>query len=552
MIVLEHERTSMHAPHSRQLSGLLACSLILVCIVSLNGQLAAQTPGRVSVDRGPAVEEAVFFSFDDRAIPWRHNLALTPQTAKKHPANPVLRRGPEGAPDHGHAILYGSVLYLDGKFRMWYLGMFETAIKSGQAPGWWRPMCYAESDDGIHWTKPKLNLVEFNGNKQNNICLIKSQVPSLAKVNDFLTVLYDANDPDPQRRYKCAYIAHPPFADVRGGRSQIGPDERRWGAFICATSADGLTWNVVGDRPMNAGGERFEVSSLYRYGNFYYASGQLISPWSWRMDGSKIGRVMLTYRSPDFEHWSGAKALSFARPGQLTATPVPGQQTHMGAGIWNRGNVLVGLYGMWQDAPEKPKDGRYWNTGVSVDLGLIVSDDGVHFREPVPDHPVIARGEKGEWDDIALLQGHAFVNKGDQTMIWYSHWDTGGKLKNMEIGLATLRRDGFGYLSRKLEKNGAHFVTAPFTTEGKLQLSVNLEGVSQDRPLMVELLDEFDRPLPGYSGDQAAQVTQPGTRTPVVFPGQQNSTLPAGKPLALRVTFPDSEEVKVYALYAGQ
>jgi len=52
---------------------------------------------------------------------------------------------------------------------------------------------------------------------------------------------------------------------VRGGRSGIGPNERRWGAFICATSADGLTWNVVSDRPMNAGGERFEVSGLYRF-----------------------------------------------------------------------------------------------------------------------------------------------------------------------------------------------------------------------------------------------------------------------------------------------
>ncbi|HCO24080.1 MAG TPA: hypothetical protein DIT97_13920, partial [Gimesia maris] len=169
------------------------------------------------MDRGPEVDEAVFFSFDDHAIPWRNNLQLTPVTAEKHPANPVLRRGPEGAPDHGHAILYGSVMYMDGKFRMWYLGMFETAIKSGQAPGWWRPMCYAESDDGIHWTKPKLNLVEFNGNKQNNICLIKSEVPALAKVNDFLSVMYDANDPDPKRRFKCVYIAHPPFAEVHGG-----------------------------------------------------------------------------------------------------------------------------------------------------------------------------------------------------------------------------------------------------------------------------------------------------------------------------------------------
>jgi len=55
-----------------------------------------------------------------------------------------------------------------------------------------------------------------------------------------------------------------------------------------------------------------------------------------------------------------AKVLSFARPGQLTAKPVTGQQTHMGAGFWNRGNVLVGLYGMWQDAEKRPKDGKYW------------------------------------------------------------------------------------------------------------------------------------------------------------------------------------------------
>lgn len=534
------------SPFSTLKRCITAC-LSIVLLLGVSAGLSAQT---VSVDRGPEVDEAVFFSFDDHAIPWRNNLQLTPVTAEKHPANPVLRRGPEGAPDHGHAILYGSVMYMDGKFRMWYLGMFETAIKSGQAPGWWRPMCYAESDDGIHWTKPKLNLVEFNGNKQNNICLIKSEVPALVKVNDFLSVMYDANDPDPKRRFKCVYIAHPPFAEVRGGRSKIGPNESRWGAFVAATSADGLTWDVVGDRPMNAGGERFEVSSLYQFGNFYYANGQLLSPWTWRMDGSDVGRVMLAYRSSDFDHWSRAKALSFARPGQLTAKPIPGQQTHMGAGIWNRGNVLVGLYGMWQDAPKKPPKGEHWNKGVTIDLGLVVSDDGIHFREPVPDHSVIDRGKQGEWDDIALLQGHAFVNRGDKTLMWYSHWDTGGKLKSMEIGLATLRRDGFGYLSPRVEDSLAHFVTAPFEIRGELQLFVNVEGVSTENPLKVELVDEFDKPLPGYSGKDAARITQPGTRTPIIWSG--NNPLPAGKKLAARVTFPHSTETKFYALYAGK
>jgi len=171
--------------------------LIAATMLTLSSQLSR---GEVSVDGGPKVDEAVLFSFDDHAIPWRDNVAVTLVRAEKHPANPVLRRGPAGSPDHGHAILYGSVLYEGGKFRMWYLGMFETEIKAGQAPGWWRPMCYAESDDGVTWTKPELGLVDFNGDTKNNICLIESEVPSLAKVNDFLTVIHEPDDPDPMTK----------------------------------------------------------------------------------------------------------------------------------------------------------------------------------------------------------------------------------------------------------------------------------------------------------------------------------------------------------------
>ena len=502
------------------------------------------TPGvnaQVSVDHGPSTDEAVFFSFDDHAIPWRNNLYVTPITATKHPKNPVLRRGPEGAPDHGHAILYGTVMKQGDKFRMWYLGMFEVDMKAGQAPGWWRPMCYAESDDGVTWTKPDLGLVEFNGNKNNNICLIESEVPDLTKVNDFLSILHEPNDPDPERRYKAVYIAHPEFKNVRGGRSGVGPDERRWGAFIAATSADGLSWKVVGDRPMNAGNERFEVTGIYKWGNFYYAPGQLIEPWASRLDGTDAGRVTLTYRSPDFDNWSDSKALSLARVGQLASPRVKGQQGHMGAGIWHRGNVLVGLNGLWQDAPQKPEDGKYWNAGVTIDLGLVVSNNGIHFREPIADHKVIARGKPGEWDDIALLQAHAFVNEGDQTMIWYSHWDTGGKLKDMEIGLATLRRDGFGYVSRKVDDSSAHFETAHFECDKPAKVFINAEGIAADAPVTVQLLDELARPVEGAS----AKVTTSGTRVEVPLA----AAIPAGKSYALRVELPDGGDVKIYAVY---
>jgi hypothetical protein len=500
--------------------------------------------------------EQVLFPFDDESIPWRHNLHVNLVQGEKHPENPVLRCGPEGSPDFGHALLYGTVMHDGKKFRMWYLGMMQRKIEKYQAPGWWRPMCYAESTDGVHWTKPELNLVELNGNKKNNICLVEGDPHSLTRVNDFLTVLYEPEDPNPERRYKCAYIAHPPFEDVRGGRTPIGPNESRWGAFICATSGDGLTWKVVGDRPMNSAGERFEVSGLYRFGKFYYATGQLITPWVWDMDGSDVGRVMLAYRSPDFDHWSQAKATSFMRPIQYITKekPLEGSQTHMGAGIWNRGNVLVGFYGMWQHGPkERPKDKNYF-WGLRMSLGLVVSNDGVKFREPVTDFAMIPRGEEGkDWDCISLLQGHAFANVGDKTYVWYSHWDNEGQFRNMEIGLATWRRDGFGYFTQHVPATAAHFVTKALAASNEAQpVHINVAGVTPDSPVTVELLDDLDRPLPDYAGENAAVISTESLHGTVTWPKLKSHELPKGKAVALRVNFPANSKANVYALYVGR
>jgi len=503
----------------------------------------------------PQVKELTLFSFDDHSIPWQHNLKVTLIPGEKYAGNPVLRTGPEGSPDYGHAVLYGSVIKIGDKFRMWYLGMIQRKIEKYQAPGWWRPMCYAESVDGINWTKPELGLVELNGNKKNNICLIESDPHSLSRVNDFLTVLHEPEDPDPQRRYKAAYIAHLPIEEVRGGRSEIGVNEKRWGSIVCATSADGLTWKVIGDRPVNATGERFEVSGLYRFGDYYYAPGQLISPWAWLPDGRDIGRIMQTYRSSDFVNWSQTKALSYVRPIQYTQPekPLEGEQMHMGAGIWNRGNVLIGLMGMWHHGPkERPKDKNYF-WGMRIDLGLAVSNDGFHFREPVPDFKILQRGEEGkDWDSISLLQGHAFANVKDKTYVWYSHWDNEGQFRNMEIGLATWRCDGFGYLSRKEDDHPSEFITAPFTVGKSGKLAFNVDGLRPDAALTVELLDGQSKPVPGFSAADAAQLITDGLRSEIVWPKAKTAALPVGQSLAVRVKFPVNSQARVFALYVNE
>ncbi len=67
----------------------------------------------------------------------------------------------------------------------------------------------------------------------------------------------------------------------------------------------------------------------------------------------------------------------------------------------------MGFYGMWQDAAAPPPKGAAGLTGVRIDLGLIVSNDGIHFREPVPGFKMIARGGESEWDNIAHPAGPA-------------------------------------------------------------------------------------------------------------------------------------------------
>src|SRR5215831_6922948 len=90
----------------------------------------------------PRASEAVLFPFDPYSLTYRHALELTLIPGSKKGI--VLKPGPEGAPDGLRIDYYGSVLYMNGKFHMWYRG------SSRKEPNYFR-VCYATSDDGLTW-----------------------------------------------------------------------------------------------------------------------------------------------------------------------------------------------------------------------------------------------------------------------------------------------------------------------------------------------------------------------------------------------------------------
>ena len=86
---------------------------------------------------------------------------------------------------------YHTVMLEGDMFRMWY----EVQTRAdGRAR---KLLCYAESTDGVHWQKPVLGIISFNGSRENNIV----GPPSPNASQQGATVFRDDHGPA-EERYK--------------------------------------------------------------------------------------------------------------------------------------------------------------------------------------------------------------------------------------------------------------------------------------------------------------------------------------------------------------
>lgn len=474
--------------------------------------LAANLSGAAELfDETQAV---TLFAFDAVSIPHTQNLRLEMRQPVKHEGNPVLRRGAPGTPDAMGVQFYGSILKEGSKYRMWYVA-FDDDRESKVASARWRA-AHAESADGLTWTKPDLGLVEHRGSRNNNLLDMGGQAWGFVN----LKVIRDDADPDPARRYKMT--SHVYFRHTR-----------RLGTLLPFVSADGLRWKPVKDvKPLKAElrkedlfipGFHFEpCGGLYQWDGQFFISGQNALPAIHHYQG----RVCRTYRSSDFANWSSTHANAFTRTTQQQwlgpNRSREGEQTHEGISVWNRGNVLLGVYGRWHGAAE-------WKD-TTIDLGFVLSNDGLNFREPRHEWTFLERGKDGEWDQGGLIQGQGFENIGGQTFVYYGTWDprpTGGpEVPRGGVGIAVLPRDRFADLvfdpsnegpgDYQLPQVTAEFITTSLPVKTP-RFFINADGLGTDAVLRLELLDHLERPVPGYSGGNAARVTESGFQVPVTW-----------------------------------
>ncbi len=219
--------------------------------------------------------------------------------------------------------------------------------------------------------------------------------------------------------------------------------------------------------------------------------------------------------------------------------------------------MLLGLYGQWQGTEDTGSTVAHLEPGygVQINLGLIISNDGITFREPVPNFPFIPFGsEKSGWNTLRMIQAPAFVNYGDKTYIWYCGASNPNKDEkphvehHAEVGLATLPLDRFGCL----QPNGSRAATVSQllpSPESDVRMWLNVDGVDATNGWRVELLDAAFQPISGYSGQHAAVVDESGLRVPVKWGTSEAINLQ--EPFRARISLVGKkyDALKFYALY---
>ena len=160
-------------------------------------------------------------------------------------------------------------------YRMIYRGWRHDTLKKAAHK---EVTCYAESKDGIHWTKPKLGLFDWNGSKDNNIVW-------LGPGSHNFTAFRDDNPATPAAaRYKA-------FGGGRGG-------------LLALQSPDCKHWTLIQDKPVITNGA-FDSQNLA----FWDADRAEYRAY-WRYFGNGV-RSIRTATSEDFITWNHEADLTF-------------------------------------------------------------------------------------------------------------------------------------------------------------------------------------------------------------------------------------------------
>jgi len=412
-------------------------------------------------------------------------------------------------PWEGNLSGYVTVFKDDDRYRMYYGGnaaalyVNSESVEPGEegVPDHPEFTCYAESRDGITWSRPSLGLFEFGGSRSNNIIFTDKAV-----THNFT-----------------------PFKDLRPG---VPPEERykalAGGPLFALKSADAIHWEKMREQPVISDGA-FDSQNVGFWDSFRRRYVAVYRDFRHGL------RSIKSATSSDFLEWTTGRWCNFGD------APSEHFYTNATTPYFRAPQILLAFPKRF--VPWRRLEPHYPHSGCS-DAVFMSSRNGVDWDRRFLEAFVRPGRDQRNWihRNNMIATGLVPTDEGEMSLYISRHYT----YPSAHLQRLVLRTDGL--VSVRANYTGGELITRPVTFQGG-DLLLNF-ATSAAGSIRVEIQDIHGNPLPGFSlddspslfGDKlehAVRWRRPATADSWTDSGPLVNL--AGKPVRLRFVMRDAD-----------
>ena len=431
-------------------------------------------------------------------------------------------------PWEGHMSGTPTVFKDGDRFRMYYRGARREMQKGRPGSSC---TCYAESIDGINWTKPNLGLYEFNGSRENNITYIGDGTPQWHGFKD------ENPEAPPERRYKAICGITLGYGGPKGTMS----------------SSDGLHWEWWRKEPVIVGGplDTHNTSLWDPESKLYMA---FLRNWVSRKKGFDVPpdpdtppdeyhrwagvpdrvRAITRSTSKDYVNWSPQEWLIYDGD-----PPLEHLYTNAVAKYARAPHMFVGF--PMRFIPDRETIRGWAGSAIARTAGLadalfMNSRDGLHWDRRFKEAFLRPGLDERNWvnhGNFTCSPGVMQTGPDEMSLYYVSHWQH----DDIHLRRSTLRLDGF--VSVHAGYPGGELITRPLVFSGG-GLAINY-ATSAAGSVRAEIQDASGEPLPGFKLEDCPEIYGDHIARRVAWRESGDLSSLAGRPVRLRFVMKDAD-----------
>ena len=428
----------------------------------------------------------------------------------------------------------------DGLFKCWY----EDLIRIDELQGAGRIHCYearqlyAESEDGMRWNKPELELVEEDGLKTNIV--LGNGAGGLDDVHS-MGVVIDPYPPSPDYRFRALFT----HRDPHRANEAVGSK-----TIAAAHSPDGIHWQPDPEAPVfGMAGPQLGDVCILAYDpdarefvlltrHYLIVGGAAGAPQGGLHHfASKRDRRVWQARSYDLIHWSEPILVAAADEDDAL------DEEFYGMCQYRQGALHLATVGVYQHVENERE------------VQLLLSRDGIRWKRTNKRRPFLSPRGPGHYDAHMVALTSPPIEVGDE--LWFYNggsechhdWWLWGRREGMDhpevtdpslarfsMGLVALRKDGYAGLYASKYREGL-VVTQSVISEGT-QLEINAK-CNPGGSIRVAVTDASDSVLGPCTKENCDAFTGGSVAHTVTWQG--DASVPSEKWRRLRFSIVDAE-----------